>query len=374
MKIVLLGTAWPYRGGLASFNERLIRAFTEEGHDAEIVTFTLQYPQFLFPGKTQFSTSPAPTDLRISRAINSISPFNWWKLGKQIRKQRPDMVIIKYWTPMMAPCFGTIAASIRRNGQTKVLCIADNIVPHEQKFTDTILTRYFVNRVDGFVAMSNNVLQDLVRFDRKKIRALNPHPLFDNFGQVVSKQEACNFLQLDPNRQYILFFGFIRDYKGLDLLLEALQKVSSTCELIIAGEFYTDRAVYDKLIAQSRHKERIHRFHNFIADEDVKYFFCAADAVVQPYKHATQSGVTQIAYHFEVPMIVTNTGGLSEMVPNDIVGYVTETDPQQLANAIDRIGSQETQQRFRENIREEKKRFSWSRMTKTLLDMYARIR
>lgn len=374
MKIVLLGTAWPYRGGLASFNERLIRAFTEEGHDAEIVTFTLQYPQFLFPGKTQFSTSPAPTDLRISRAINSISPFNWWKLGKQIRKQRPDMVIIKYWTPMMAPCFGTIAASIRRNGQTKVLCIADNIVPHEQKFTDTILTRYFVNRVDGFVAMSNNVLQDLVRFDRKKIRALNPHPLFDNFGQVVSKQEACNFLQLDPNRQYILFFGFIRDYKGLDLLLEAMQKVSSTCELIIAGEFYTDRAVYDKLIAQSRHKERIHRFHNFIADEDVKYFFCAADAVVQPYKHATQSGVTQIAYHFEVPMIVTNTGGLSEMVPNDIVGYVTETDPQQLANAIDRIGSQETQQRFRENIREEKKRFSWSRMTKTLLDMYARIR
>lgn len=374
MKIVLLGTAWPYRGGLASFNERLIRAFTEEGHDAEIVTFTLQYPQFLFPGKTQFSTSPAPTDLRITRAINSISPFNWWKVGKQIRKQRPDMVIIKYWTPMMAPCFGTIAASIRRNGQTKVLCIADNIVPHEQKFTDTILTRYFVNRVDGFVAMSNNVLQDLVRFDRKKIRALNPHPLFDNFGQVVSKQEACNFLQLDPNRQYILFFGFIRDYKGLDLLLEAMQKVSSTCELIIAGEFYTDRAVYDKLIAQSRHKERIHRFHNFIADEDVKYFFCAADAVVQPYKHATQSGVTQIAYHFEVPMIVTNTGGLSEMVPNDIVGYVTETDPQQLANAIDRIGSQETQQRFRENIREEKKRFSWSRMTKTLLDMYARIR
>ena len=374
MKIVLLGTAWPYRGGLASFNERLIRAFTEEGHDAEIVTFTLQYPQFLFPGKTQFSTSPAPTDLRISRAINSISPFNWWKLGKQIRKQRPDMVIIKYWTPMMAPCFGTIAASIRRNGQTKVLCIADNIVPHEQKFTDTILTRYFVNRVDGFVAMSNNVLQDLVRFDRKKIRALNPHPLFDNFGQAVSKQEACAFLHLDPNRQYMLFFGFIRDYKGLDLLLEAMQKVSSTCELIIAGEFYTDRAVYDKLIAQSRHKERIHRFHNFIADEDVKYFFCAADAVVQPYKHATQSGVTQIAYHFEVPMIVTNTGGLSEMVPNDIVGYVTETDPQQLANAIDRIGSQETQQRFRENIREEKKRFSWSRMTKTLLDMYARIR
>ena len=374
MKIVLLGTAWPYRGGLASFNERLIRAFTEEGHDAEIVTFTLQYPQFLFPGKTQFSTSPAPTDLRISRAINSISPFNWWKLGKQIRKQRPDMVIIKYWTPMMAPCFGTIAASIRRNGHTKVLCIADNIVPHEQKFTDTILTRYFVNRVDGFVAMSNNVLQDLVRFDRKKIRALNPHPLFDNFGQAVSKQEACAFLHLDPNRQYMLFFGFIRDYKGLDLLLEAMQKVNSACELIIAGEFYTDRAVYDKLIAQSRHKERIHRFHNFIADEDVKYFFCAADAVVQPYKHATQSGVTQIAYHFEVPMIVTNTGGLSEMVPNDIVGYVTEPDPQQLANAIDRIGSQEIQQRFRDNIQEEKKRFSWSRMTKTLLDMYARIR
>lgn len=374
MNIVLIGTAWPYRGGLAAFNERLIGAFNEEGHTGSIVTFTLQYPNLFFPGKTQFSTSPAPQQLSIQRKVNSIAPWNWYAVGKAIQKQKPDIIIIKYWTPFMAPCFGTIARIIRKNKHTQVICIADNIIPHERHFWDAWLTKYFLGSIDACVVMSNTVLQDLALFDRKKLRALNPHPLFDNFGEAVSKEEACAFLKLDPGKNYLLFFGFIRDYKGLDVLLEAFDQVQHDCELIIAGEFYADRTAYDDQIAKMRKRERVHRFHNFIPDGAVKYFFCAADAVVQPYKHATQSGVTQIAYHFHVPMIVTNIGGLAELVPNKVVGLVTEVQPDKIAAAIDTLYTEGNLQKFRENIQLEKNRFSWSRMTETIIGLYKRLR
>lgn len=374
MKIVLIGTAWPYRGGLAAFNERLIAAFNEEGHQGAITTFTLQYPNVFFPGKTQLSTSPAPQHVSIQRSVNSIAPWNWYAVGKAIQKQKPDIVIIKYWTPFMAPCFGTIARIIRKNKHTQVICIADNIIPHERHFWDNWLTRYFIGGVDAFVLMSNTVLQDLARFDRKKLRAVNPHPLFDNFGEAVSKAEACNFLKLDPEKHYILFFGFIRDYKGLDVLIEAFNQTHADCDLIIAGEFYADRTAYDDQIAKSPKRNNIHRFHNFIPDGAVKYFFCAADAVVQPYKHATQSGVTQIAYHFDVPMIVTNTGGLAELVPNQVVGLVTEVNDEKIALAIDTLYTNDNLQKFRANMASEKSRFSWSRMTETILGLYRRLR
>lgn len=374
MNIVLIGTAWPYRGGLAAFNERLIGAFNEEGHTGSIVTFTLQYPNLFFPGKTQFSTSPAPQQLSIQRKVNSIAPWNWYAVGKAIQKQKPDIIIIKYWTPFMAPCFGTIARIIRKNKHTQVICIADNIIPHERHFWDAWLTKYFLGSIDACVVMSNTVLQDLALFDRKKLRALNPHPLFDNFGEAVSKEEACAFLKLDPGKNYLLFFGFIRDYKGLDVLLEAFDQVQHDCELIIAGEFYADRTAYDDQIAKMRKRDQVHRFHNFIPDGAVKYFFCAADAVVQPYKHATQSGVTQIAYHFHVPMIVTNIGGLAELVPNKVVGLVTEVQPDKIAAAIDTLYTEGNLQKFRENIQLEKNRFSWSRMTETIIGLYKRLR
>lgn len=374
MKIVLIGTAWPYRGGLAAFNERLITAFNDEGHTGEIATFTLQYPNLFFPGKTQFSTSPAPEHLSIQRKVNSIAPWNWYAVGKSIQKQRPDIVVIKYWTPFMAPCFGTIARLIRKNKHTQIICIADNIVPHERHFWDNWLTRYFIGSVDAFVLMSNTVLQDLAIFDRKKLRAVNPHPLFDNFGEPVSKEEACTFLKLDSSKHYILFFGFIRDYKGLDLLIEAFNQSQAECELIIAGEFYSDRTAYDDQIAKSPKRDKMHRFHKFIPDGAVKYFFSAADAVVQPYKHATQSGVTQIAYHFNVPMIVTNTGGLGELVPDHLVGLVTEVSPEKIARAIDTLYANDNLQKFRSNIPTEKSRFSWNRMTETILGLYRRLR
>lgn len=370
MKCIILGTAYPYRGGLAAFNERLSKEFTSQGHDTSILTFTLQYPSFLFPGKTQYSDSPAPTDIKIQRKVNAINPFNWWSVGKYIKERQPDILIIKYWLPFMAPCFATIARTAKQNGVTKVICIADNIIPHEPKFYDHTFTRYFIKQMDAFVVMSASVLKDLASFDRKKLRATTPHPLFDNFGEKIAKQDACAHLQLDPAKKYILFFGFIREYKGLDILLEAFcsDALPDETELIIAGEFYTDRSPYIEMIPEE-YENRIHWFDSFIADEEVKYFFCAADLVVQPYKHATQSGVTQIAYHFEVPMIVTHVGGLAEMVPDNVVGYVVEPDALSVGNAMHRFFAENKKDFFMGNIREEKKRFGWNRMVQVILEL-----
>jgi len=370
MKIVLLGTAWPYRGGLASFNERLIREFKHQGHDAEIITFTLQYPGFLFPGKTQYASSSAPQDITITRKVNAINPFNWMSTGKTISRLKPDILIIKYWMPFFAPCFAAIAKQVKKNSHTKVICIADNILPHEKKFYDRLFTALFIKRVDAFVVMSRQVLNDLETFNTSKIRAINPHPLFDNFGERVSKAEACRRLNINPEKNYILFFGFIRNYKGLDLLLKAFaDKRLEQFELIIAGEYYTDEKPYMDIIRQTGTEKRIHQFTHFIADEDVKYYFCAADLVVQPYKHATQSGVTQIAYHFEVPMLVTNVGGLAEMVPHQKTGYVVEPLPEQIADAIADFYLHNRHASFVAHIREEKKRFGWDRMANTILKL-----
>ncbi len=374
MKCILLGTAYPYRGGLAAFNERLVREFIATGHDASIITFTLQYPNFLFPGKTQFSDSTPPDNISIQRKVNAINPFNWWSVGKYIQQQKPDVLIIKYWLPFMAPCFATIARIAKKNGVTKVICIADNIIPHEPKFYDNYFTKYFIKQIDGFVVMSNQVLKDLAKFNRNKLRATTPHPLFDNFGTQISKQEACKYLQLDADKKYILFFGFIRDYKGLDILLNAFcnTALSDEIELIIAGEFYTDKEQYLKLISETT-KHKIHLFEKFISDEEVKYFFCAADLVVQPYKHATQSGVTQIAYHFEVPMIVTDVGGLAEMVPDNAVGYVVQPNATEVGNAIQKYFSKNAKEFFIANMQKEKKRFGWDRMVEVIMSVYGKL-
>ena len=372
MKIVLLGTAWPYRGGLASFNERLIQEFSVQGHETQIITFTLQYPSILFPGKTQYSESPAPVEINIRRKINSVNPFNWRKVGKEIKEIAPDILIIKYWMPFMAPCFGTIARIAKTNKKTKVVCIADNIIPHEQKFYDRSFTRFFIKNVDAFIVMSDSVLKDLAQFNRSKLRAKNPHPLFDNFGERVSKEVACSKLKLDASKKYLLFFGFIRAYKGLDLLLKAFadhRLKELGIELIIAGEYYEDEKPYTQLMCDLQIIDRIHSFPKFIADEEVKNYFCAADLVVQPYKNATQSGVTQIAYHFEVPMVVTNVGGLSELVPDQQVGYVVDVDINKIADAIFDFFSADKKQFLLSNLREEKKRFGWDRMVKTIIEV-----
>lgn len=371
MKITILGTAYPYRGGLTAFNERIARQFKAEGHEVNIETFTLQYPNFLFPGKTQFSSDPAPADLDITRSVNAINPFNWISVGRKIAKQNPDVLIIKYWIPAMAPCFGTIARMVKRNGHTRVISILDNVIPHEKRMADKLLSNYFVKPVDAFVAMSQSVLNDLQLFDTQKPRQLCPHPLYDNFGEKMSKEVALKALGLDPQYKYLLFFGFIRDYKGLDLLLQAMadKRIADTdIRLLVAGEFYGNS---EKYFAQEKDLglKNIIWSNDFIPDGKVGEYFCAADMIVQPYKSATQSGVTQIAYHYERPMLVTNVGGLKEIVPDKKVGYVVEPVVSEIADALVDFYQNDRESAFVEQTKIEKQKYAWSRMTSTILSL-----
>lgn len=368
-KIILIGSAHPYRGGLAAYNERLAEALQEAGHEVTIYTFTLQYPNFLFPGKTQFTTEAASAKITIKRKVNSINPLNWIIVGNEIKRLKPDILLIKYWLPFMGPCFGTIARLAKKNRHTKVISILDNVVPHEKRVGDVAFTKYYIGSSDAFIGMSQTVLDDLKLFDNKKPSAFNPHPLFDNFGKPVPKEQAKQLLGLDAGTNYMLFFGFIRDYKGLDLLLEAfaderLQKIK--LKLIIAGEFYSDKKKYDDLIDNYNLKDRLVLKTDFIPDSEVYKYFCAADIVVQPYKHATQSGVTQIAYQFNKPMIVTNVGGLAEIVPDGKAGYVVEPSPTAIANAIFDFYSANKENLFIDGIKQIRPRFEWGAMVRTI--------
>ncbi len=371
MRIVILGTAYPYRGGLAAFNERLAHEALAAGDQVEVLTFTMQYPDFLFPGKTQYSDDPAPKDLSIRRVMNSINPLSWIRTGQMIRRMKPDLLIIKFWIPLMAPCLGTIARIAKRGG-VRVVSVLDNVIPHEPKPWDGVLIRYFIRSVDGFVAMSESVRQDCLLFISKKHPKrveLCPHPLYDNFGEIVDKAEARRQLGLPETGKILLFFGFIRDYKGLDLLLRAYADArlqNEQVHLVVAGEFYNNSEKYYALEKELGLKQPVIWRTEFIPDEQVRVYFSAADLIVQPYKTATQSGVTQIAYHFRKPMLVTNVGGLAEIVPNGEVGYVTAVDPQAIADALADFCAREDSECFRMGIEEERQKYSWSRMLQTI--------
>lgn len=362
--VIIIGTAHPFRGGgIATYNERLAQAFQEQGDKVCIYTFSLQYPNFLFPGKTQYSEDPAPENLDIRIKVNSVNPFNWIKTGKEIKKIKPDLVVIRYWTPFMAPCLGTIARIIRKNKHTKVVAIADNIIPHEKMPGTNLLAKYLVKSCDGFITMSKAVLADLNKFDTKKPRLYSPHPLYDNFGEAISKQEAQIQLNLDTHYSYILFFGFIREYKGLDILIKAFadkRLQSLPLKLLVAGEFYVDDKPYLDLINNLNLQDKVLLHTHFIPNNQIVNYFCACDIVAQPYKDATQSGVTQIAYHFNKPMLTTNVGGLSEMIPHDVVGYVVNPDVQAIADALYKFFNENKEAEFTDNVKEEKKRFSWN--------------
>jgi D-inositol-3-phosphate glycosyltransferase len=361
--VIIIGTAYPFRGGgMSTYNERLARAFQQRGNEVTIYTFSLQYPGFLFPGKTQYSTEPPPSDLKIKVAVNSVNPFNWIKIGREIKKLKADIVVIRYWMPFMAPCLGTLARIIRRNKYSKVVAITDNILPHEKMPGGNLLSRYFVRSCDGFIAMSHAVLNDLNKFDKLLPRIFSPHPLYDNFGLAVTKDLAKKRLGLDEGTNYILFFGFIREYKGLDLLIKAFadQRFRELpVKLLIAGEFYIESKPYLDLIDKLGLREKIELRTEFIENSDIVYYFCASDIVAQPYKEATQSGVTQIAYHFDKPMLTTNVGGLSEMVPDGKVGFVVAPDIHEISEALLRFFNENKEKEYSANAAVEKLRFSW---------------
>lgn len=379
MKIIIIGPAFPLRGGIAHLNESLCRAFIKDGDSAEIISFSLQYPSFLFPGKTQKEEGNPPTDITIHTKINSVNPLNWFSVASLIKKQKPDLVIIRYWLPFMAPCLGTIARLIKSKS-IKIVAICDNVIPHEKRPGDKQLTQYFVNSCDAFVVMSKSVEEDLRKFDTAKPSTFIPHPVYDIFGKAVNKVEAQKKLNLNPADKHILFFGFIRKYKGLDLLLNALGQLvrqnaveAQNLKLIIAGEFYDNKDEYLQLIKENRLENNLIIRSDFIPSENVKYYFCAADMIVQPYHTATQSGVTQIAYHFARPMLVTNVGGLAEIVSNNRVGYVTETNSNSISAALIDFYQNNREDEFSANAKVDSHKFSWENMVKGIKELTKKI-
>ncbi len=378
--VIIIGPAHPLRGGLASFNERLARAFQQQGDEVTVYTFSLQYPGFLFPGTTQYSSEPAPNDLKIKVRINSVNPFNWVSVGNELKKIKPDIIVVRYWLPFMGPALGTVLRRVKKNHHTKIICIADNILPHEKRMGDKQFTKYFIKPIDAFITMSAKVMGDLRRFTQKPAKQI-VHPLYDNFGEKVDKKEARKHLGLNENDSIILFFGFIRKYKGLDLLLEAMHILKTqnvkretsgdkpeTIKLLIAGEFYDNKKFYDELITQLNILPELILRTDFIAGSEVKYYLSAADFVIQPYRNATQSGVTPLAYHFEKPMLVTDVGGLPDLVPDHKVGLVAEPNAASIAAGIEnlyRLG----EDYFLPHLREEKKKYSWDVVVNTVKEL-----
>ena len=373
-KLVIIGPAWPLRGGLSAFDEKLATQFTEKGIQTRIDTFSLQYPSFLFPGKSQYTTDPKPNNVNIEVGINSINPFNWIKIGLKLYREKPDLIIVRFWIPFIAPCLGTILKIVKKNKHTKVISIVDNMIPHEKRMGDRLFTKYFVKTVDGFIAMSEKVKNDIKIFSHKPV-TLSPHPIFNHFGDPITKKEARTQLGLSQEDKIILFFGYIRKYKGLDLLIqamasEAIKKLD--IQLMIVGEFYEDAFTYHDLVNSLGLQNRISFYSTYIPDGEVKNYVCSADFVIQPYKNATQSGVTPLAYHFEKPMLVTNVGGLADTVPNLKTGIVVTPTSEAIAKGIETL-YELGENHFIPNIVEEKKKYSWSQMTEKFLALYQQL-
>jgi glycosyltransferase involved in cell wall biosynthesis len=376
-KVIIIGPAYPLRGGLASFDHRLTREFIRSGFDTSIYSFSLQYPSFLFPGKTQYSTEEPPEGLIIHSRINSINPLNWYSVGAELKKANADIIVVRYWLPFMAPSLGTILRKAAGNHHTKIIAITDNILPHEKRPGDRAFTRYFLNACDAYVTMSKEVTDDLKTFEKRKPVKQVVHPHYDNFGIPLSKEEARQWLRkekkmkLADEDKLILFFGFIRKYKGLDILLRAMTDKriqQSQIRLLVAGEFYESEKPYLDLISDLKIEGSLILKTDFIPDQEVRFYLSAADAVIQPYRHATQSGVTPLAYFFEKPMIVSNVGGLPDLVPNGKAGIVVSPDQASLADAIIRF-YELGENSFIPHLRSEKEKYSWKRMVESIISL-----
>jgi glycosyltransferase involved in cell wall biosynthesis len=375
--VIIIGPGYPLRGGLATFNQRLAREFLTEDYDCTIYSFSLQYPSFLFPGTTQYSDGPPPAGLKILSRINSINPFNWISAGEELKRLRPDIIVVRYWLPVMGPALGTILRRVRKNGHTRIIAITDNILPHERRPGDKAFTKYFLASCDAYITMSEKVMKDLRSFVKDKPAKQVLHPLYDNFGDPVPRLEAraqlqrLGGLQIGAEDKILLFFGFIRGYKGLDILLDAMadERIRAAgIRLLIAGEFYEDEKPYMALIEKNGIRDLLLLRTDYIPDSEVRYYLCAADAVVQPYRNATQSGVTPLAYFFEKPMIVSDAGGLPDLVPHKQAGLVTRAEPEPLADAILEFFTLGAHY-FIPHLRREKQKYSWARLVETVIEL-----
>lgn len=371
-RVIILGPAWPLRGGIANFNEALYTAFEESGADVEIVSFSLQYPSILFPGKSQKeSNTRSNPRLKIRSLVNSINPISWWRTARYMNQQQPNYVVVRFWLPFMAIALGSILRML--NKEIRIIALVDNAIPHEKRPGDTVLTKYFMKSPHAFIAMSRAVLNDLKGMTGSQLLRFVPHPVYNIYGAVVDSHTARNQLQLNPNDRIILFFGFIRKYKGLNILLDAMtdqRLVKMNVKLLIAGEFYDDPTSYKLQMEKPELKDRVILRDEFIPSAEIAAYFCAANIVAQTYSSATQSGVTQIAYHFGRPMLVTNVGGLAEIVPDGEVGYVTDVNADAVANALVDFFENDRERGFAEAAKEKSSDFSWSTMVKAMDELY----
>ena len=372
LKIFIIGPAYPLRGGPAQFNENLCEELNKAGHDAQIISYSLQYPGFLFPGSTQFEQSgKAPENLKIHTLINTVNPLNWIKVAAFIRREKPDFILFRYWLPFFGPSLGTIARLVRKH--TCVLALTDNIIPHERRFGDKPFTRYFVKGCHGFIAMSKKVLSDIDLFSPAARKVYSPHPMYATYGEAVSKKEARHQLGLNDDDKIVLFFGLIRHYKGLDILLEAMSHPEIKkrgIKLLIAGEFYEEKQPYLDLIQQYGMEEQVILHDSFIPNDRVRYYFCASDIVAQTYRNATNSGVTMVGYYYDKPMLVTNVGGLSEIVPHQKCGYTVALNTEEISCSVRDFYENNREAEMVMAVREEKKKYEWTTFINSLLGLY----
>ncbi|MBO5710164.1 MAG: glycosyltransferase [Rikenellaceae bacterium] len=369
MKIAILSPFYPYRGGIAQFSANLFEQLSTE-HEVLPFNFTRQYPDFLFPGKTQYvSPNDNATKMESIRVLDSAWPGSYIKTANRINREKPDLLIIRYWMSYFGPSLGYVARNMNKN--TKVVAIMDNVTPHEPRFFDKPFTKYFMKGVDGFVTMCEDVKRDLLSYKPDAKNIVIPHPLYTHFGQKMDKSEACKILGLDPNKKTLLFFGLIREYKGLDILIDAFDKLSDgeQYQLLIAGEPYGSFEPYAQKIQSCQFAQNIHCFTNYIDDSEVPLYFSAADVCVLPYRSATQSGIASVAYHFEVPMITTDVGGLRETVADTGTGIVVEkADPQIVADGIKKFFTEYDHEFYQKNFAAIKQRLSWKTFADKLLE------
>ena len=376
MNIIIVGTAYPLRGGIAHYNALLAEHLSQR-HAVSTVTFKRQYPTILFPGKTQDEIGGRSHARPAPQLLDSVNPFNWIAVARTIRRQSPDLVIFKYWLPFFGPCFGTVAKLVKRKSSTKVLFICDNVIPHERRFGDVAFTKYAFRQVDYFIVQSDTVERDLQkRFPGATYRKV-PHPVYENFGDPIPKQRARQALGI-ATKNVLLYFGYVRRYKGLLVLIDAMRALvdrsgdNADILLLIVGEFYDDESKYRSRVKELHLERHIRFVSEYVQNEKVATYFSAADVVVLPYLSATQSGIAQIAFHFDKPVIATNVGGLAEVVDNGRTGFIVPAqDSRALAAAIDIFFAEQKGEEFSRRVKEEKKKYSWDHLVQAIEELVA---
>lgn len=374
MKIAFLSPFYPYRGGIAQFGDSLYLALAKE-HEVKAFTFTRQYPSLLFPGKTQYvSSEDVNRNIPVTRILDSINPLTYYKTANAIADFNPDLVLISYWMPFFAPAFGKIAGILRKKG-IKIIGLLHNVIAHETKLGDKALTKYFFNRCDGFVLLNKSSEKDLLELKTGAKYIISSHPLYDHYGEKIDTGEARKKLDIPVDKKVILFFGFIRDYKGLDILIESMKDLDESYLLLIAGEVYGDFNKYDQQIDNLKLRNRINLQVRYIPETEIPLFFSASDVCVLPYRSATQSGIVGIAYHFDLPVIVTNTGGLAEMVEENQTGLIAnEPTVKHLSSLIKKYFEKELKIRFGPGIGNYKTIHSWDNLSGEIISLSQTIK